>query len=370
MHERRWQVPRADLAAQYRAIKPEIDAAIAGILERAELIGGPTLGAFEEAFAARCGVAEAVGTSSGTSALSLALLEAGVTPGCEVVVPAFTFAATAAAVIHCGATPVFADVREDDLCLDPEAAVSRVTGRTRAVIPVHLFGRTADVESLAALAVPVVEDAAQAFGATAERARSGSLGAFGCFSFHPSKNLGVFGDGGMITTDDRAAAASLRARINHGRGPGGEHVVVGFNHRLDALQAAVGLVKLRHVDAWTARRRALARAYTVALGGLDLVLPEVCEGHVFHQYAVMSDRRDALSRHLEADGIQVARFYPRPVYREPAFAGYAPPEPCAVAERVSRRVLCLPIHAELTDSQQQKVITSIHRFFGAQPRGR
>lgn len=367
---RRWDVPRADLALQYCAIKPEIDAAITGILERAELIGGPTLAAFEEAFAARCGVKSAVGTSSGTAALQLALLEAGVTPGGEVIVPAFTFAATAAAVIHCGATPVFVDVRVDDFCLDAEAARSRLTERTQAVIPVHLFGRVAAMASLRELGVPIVEDAAQAFGATREGKVSGALGTFGCFSFHPSKNLGLFGDGGMITTGDREAAASLRARINHGRSPNGEHLVVGFNHRLDALQAAVGLVKLRHVDAWTARRRALAQAYAAGLESLDLVLPEITEGHVFHQYAVLSDRRDALAAHLEAAGIATATFYARPVYREPAFAAHAPDEPCGVAERLSGRVLCLPIHAELSDEQQRKVITSIHRFFGSHVRGR
>ncbi len=358
-------VPRADLAAQYRELQPELDRALQTLLARAELVGGPTLAAFERAFAERCGVAAAVGVSSGTAALMLALDALGVGSGDEVIVPGFTFVATAAAVVHCGAKPVFADVRASDLSIDPDDVARRINERTRAIVPVHLFGRVGDVDALGRLGLPIVEDAAQAFGATRDGRSAGALGTLGCFSLHPSKNLGVAGDGGVITTDDAGVAAGLRARINHGRGPGGEHQIIGFNHRLDALQAAVGLVKLPHVGRWTARRRDHARAYDEALRGLDLGLPELVDGHVFHQYAVLSDARDALASHLSRDRIEVAKFYARPVYAEPAFAGYAPARPCPVTEDLCRRVLCLPVHAELKDAQREKVIASIRRFFGA-----
>jgi dTDP-4-amino-4,6-dideoxygalactose transaminase len=364
-----WVVPRADLQAQYRALAPEIDDAIRGMLERAELIGGPTLERFERAVADRVGVQAAVATSSGTAALQLALLAAGVGPGAEVIVPAFTFAATAAAVVHCGAKPVFVDVCEDTACIDPRAVAEAVTGRTRAVVAVHLFGRMADVGALVPLDVPVIEDAAQAFGAHAAAGRAGAVGRFGCFSFHPSKNLGVAGDGGMVVTDDGDAATRIRRLVDHGRGASREHEVVGFNHRFDAIQAAIGLVKLAHVDAWTERRRALAARYDASLAGVDLGRPPLEPGHVFHQYAVTTDARDELADHLYRAGIATAKFYPRPVYAEPGYAIYAPRERCPVSERLCRRTLCIPIHAELSHTQQEKVLASIHGFYGARVAG-
>ncbi len=366
---RKWEVPRADLAAQYRELKVEIDAALTHMLEHAELIHGPTLQRFEKAVAARMGVAHAVGTSSGTAALQLALLSLGVGPGGEVIVPAWTFAATAAAVVHCGATPVFVDVNEHDFCLDAGAVSECCSPRTQAIVAVHLFGRLAPMRSLAALGLPVVEDAAQAFDAVSEEGRAGAIGALGCFSFHPSKNLGLIGDGGMITTDDDDRAALIRALVNHGRGQNQEHLVPGFNHRLDAIQAAVGLVKLAHVDRWTARRRELAARYDAGLAGLDLVRPGLTPGHVFHQYAIMIEARDALATHLANHGIATAKFYGRVLYEEPAFSVYAPAQRCRVAEHLSRRTLCLPLYPELSDTQHEKVLACIHRFFGSHVQG-
>lgn len=357
----KWAVPRADLAAQYRALASEIDGAITETLSRAELIRGPTLRRFEAAVADRIGVAEAVGTSSGTAALTLALEAIGVAGG-EVIVPAFTFAATAAAVVHARATPVFADVDEASFCIDPTDVARRMTPRTKALVAVHLFGRAAPVRALGQFGVPIVEDAAQAFGARGPEGMVGSLGAFGCFSFHPAKNLGVAGDGGMITTDDREAAARIRTLLDHGRDACGRHVVAGYNHRLDAIQAAVGLVKLAHVDMWNDRRRELAGHYDEGLRDTDLRRPELTPGHVFNQYAVLTAARDALAEHLARDGIASARFYERALYDEPAFADVRPEVPCAVAEDLSRRTLCLPLYPELSNAQQRKVVASIHRF--------
>jgi dTDP-4-amino-4,6-dideoxygalactose transaminase len=260
---------------------------------------------------------------------------------------------------------VFTDVIESTMLLDPQKVAANITQRTRAIVPVHLFGRRMAVSPLLELGVPIVEDAAQAFGAY-HPAEPLGLGHFACWSFHPSKNLGLVGDGGLIATNDAAKAGTLRMRINHGRGPGGGHAIVGYNHRLDALQAAVGLVKLDRIRTWNARRVKHAMAYDHAFEGLDVVRPEVVDGHVFHQYAVHTVARDALIQHLANDGIAARIFYPRPVYHEPAFSALAPANPCVVAERVCGRVLCLPVHEQLTNVQQQKVVNSVRRFFGTQ----
>jgi dTDP-4-amino-4,6-dideoxygalactose transaminase len=365
-------VPVLNLQEQYESIRNEIDAAVRSVLESGHFVLGPNVTALEKELAAFLDVARAITMASGTDALHLGLRALGVKAGDLVLVPSFTFVATATAVSYIGARPVFADIEPDTFNLDPFQAGEclaakgpgpQVTGPVKAMIPVHLYGQPADMEPLLAIArahgIAVVEDAAQAVGATYQGKRVGGLGDVGCFSFYPTKNLGAIGDGGLATTQDPALGDRLlRLRVYGGR-QRYVHEELGFNSRLDEIQAAVLRVKLGLLDAWTARRRAIAERYRAGLADLGLVLPAEQPGstHVYHQFTIRVPDRDAVQRRMAARGVQTAVYYPLPLHLQPMYRelGYRSgdfPE----AERAAREVLCLPIYPELTDTQADEVV--------------
>jgi dTDP-4-amino-4,6-dideoxygalactose transaminase len=362
-------IPLVDLKAQYAALRPDIDAAIARVIANTSFIMGPEVRAFEEAFAAWCQARFAVGISSGTAAIELTLRALGVGPGDEVITTPFTFIATGEAISATGATPVFADIDPATYNLDPAAVEAALTARTRALLPVHLYGQPADMAALAAIAqrrgLALLEDAAQAHGAEIAGRRAGSLGHAACFSFYPGKNLGCYGDGGAVTTDDEALAGRLRKLRDHGRSSKYVHDELGYGHRLDALQAAILAAKLPHLDAANAARRRLAARYRQLLAGADLVLPYVPEGvtPAWHLYVVRTTRRDALLASLRAEGIEAGIHYPLPLHLQPAYrslglgAGSFP-----VAEAAAQQVLSLPLFPEMTDEQQERVAAAVIRY--------
>ncbi len=355
-------IPPLDLRAEYEEIRGEIDAAVARVLGSGSFVLGGEGEALEAELAAYCGVRHGVAVASGTDALHLALRAAGIGAGDEVILPAFTFIATAEAVSTLGATPVFCDVDPRTFTLDPKRAEEAITARTRALLPVHLYGLPADLEALGALVarhgLALIEDAAQAIGAERGGRRAGSVGLAGCLSFYPTKNLGAYGDAGMVVTNDGALAARVRQLRNHGSRGRYHHEEVGFNSRLDELQAAVLRVKLRHLDRWTERRRQIAAAYTAGLADTPLTPPAEPAGcrHVYHQYTVRAPERDCLHEALNAAGIRSMIYYPVPLHRQPAYAalGYGEgglPE----SERAAREVLSLPCYPQLTDEQVARV---------------
>ena len=350
-------VPFLDLVAQQRSIRPELHAAVADVLDSGQYVLGETVDAFERSFAAHCGTHHAVAVNTGTSALHLALLAAGVGPGDEVVTVAMTFVATAAAILYTGATPRFVDVDPVTWTMDPGALAAAVTSRTKAIIPVHLHGRLADMAPIREIArrcgAVLIEDAAQAHGASDRGQRAGSLGDMGCFSFYPGKNLGACGEGGAVVTDDDELAAKLRMLRDWGQSERYRHVVRGFNYRMDAVQAAVLDVKLRHLDGWTAGRRAVAAAYDrrLAVRGIGRARAAGSE-HVWHVYAIRAAERDVVRRTLADAGVATGIHYPAPVHLQPAYSdlGYGPGD-LPVSERLAREFLSLPIYPELAPDQ-------------------
>lgn len=371
-------VPLLDLSAHHRVIRAEIDAAIAAVIDSERYILGPVVERFEAQCATYCGTRHALGVSSGTDALLVSLMAAGIGPGDEVITTAFTFFATGGCISRVGATPVFADIDPKTYNIDPDDVAHRVTERTRAIIPVHLFGQCADMDRLVSIAktndLVVIEDAAQAIGAERGGRRAGSMGDYGCFSFFPSKNLGGFGDGGLVTTTDPERFALLRKLRGHGASPKYFHALIGGNFRLDALQAAVLEVKLRHLDAATEQRQANAARYDDLLGDLQqeglLKLPFVeADGrHIWNQYTVRVEggRRNALRDHLRAKGIGTEIYYPRPLHLQECFAelggqaGDLPHTEAAAAE-----VLSIPIFPELTEAQQTEVADAVRAGLSA-----
>jgi dTDP-4-amino-4,6-dideoxygalactose transaminase len=364
------KIPLVDLKAQYRTIKEEIDVSIARVLDSTSFVLGAEVSAFERAFAAAVGARGAVGVASGTAALRLALAACGVGPGDEVITTAHTFIATAEAISMCGATPVFADIDPKTMNLDPEKAAAAVTRRTKAILPVHLYGHPADLEPLLELArrhdLFLVEDAAQAHGAEYRGRRCGSIGHLACFSFYPGKNLGAYGDAGAVTGNDATLLDRVRRLRDHGRTSKYEHVELGFAERMDGLQAAVLGAKLPHLDDWTALRRKGAERYRELLGGLPFSLPHEEPGskHVYHLFVIRTAVRDKLLEHLALRGVGAGIHYPIPVHRQPAYAklGLATgslPE----TERAARDVLSLPLFPELTEEQALNVALSIREFF-------
>lgn len=346
---------------------PEERAAVLAVLESGQLAQGPRVAAFEEAFAAFVGAPFAVAVSSGTAALHLALLAHGVGPGDEVVVPAFTFAGTANAVVLAGARPVFADVREHDLNLDPASVAGALTRRTRAVVPVHLYGAPAPVDELRRLCeergVVVIEDAAQAHGAEAGGRRVGAAGT-ACWSFYATKNMTTGGEGGMVTTDDPKVADRVRLLRNQGERERYRTETPAFNYRMTELAAAIGLVQLEKLEAWNERRRANARALTARLRGVVPVGEARGVRHVFHQYTVWAPggRRDGLRDHLRARGIEASVFYPAPVPRLPAYAREWERAAFPVAERAAREVLSLPVHPGLSGAEVDAIVDAVNGF--------
>ncbi len=359
------QIPMVDLQIQYQQLKSEIDAAIAGVLDTSHYILGPQGQAFENEAAAYLGVKHAIGVSSGTDALHLALRAAGLGPGDEVITSPFTFIATAEAIAYVGATPVFVDIDPHSFNLDPELVRRAITARTRAVLPVHLFGQPADLAPLkelcAARGLLLIEDCAQSFGATYAGRQTGGWGALGCFSFFPSKNLGCYGDGGMIVTDDDQLAEQVRMLRNHGSKVRYHHDIIGYNSRLDELQAAILRVKLRHIDRFNDLRRDNAHYYSTRLAECGVTPPfEDGKGvHVYHQYTILADRREALQQALTAAGCASAIYYPIPLHRQAVFAASCASLSLPVSEAVATRCLSLPIYPELSQAQMDRVIKAI-----------
>jgi dTDP-4-amino-4,6-dideoxygalactose transaminase len=351
-------IPLTDLRVQYASIRAEIDAAVASVLGGGVFVGGEEVRLFEREFASYCGVRGGVGVGSGTDALSLALRALGVGAGDEVITVAHTFAATAEAIIAAGARPVFVDVREDTLLMDSGHLERAVTPRTRAVIPVHLYGQVCDMDAIGEVArrrgLIVVEDAAQAHGARWKGRRVGGLGRVGCFSFFPAKNLGACGDAGAVVSDDEAVLDRVRMLADHGRTEKSRHEAVGVNSRLDALQASILRVKLRHLDRWNEARRSAAARYRELLVGRGLVLPQGAAGSepVWHLFVIRAPGRDDLRKRLDRSGIETGVHYPVPLHLQPAFASLARGEgSLPVSEAAARSVLSLPLFPEITDDQ-------------------
>jgi dTDP-4-amino-4,6-dideoxygalactose transaminase len=366
------RVPYVDLAGQHAGLKAELLEAVGAVIDRGDFILGREVAQFEAEFARVCQTAHAVGVGSGADALVLALRALGVGPGDEVITAPNSFVASASAIALAGARVVFADVGED-MNLDPERVEAAVTPRTRAILPVHLTGRPADMTPILAVArrrgLAVVEDAAQAVGAEHEGRRVGSLGTIGCFSLHPLKTLNACGDGGVLTTDDPELADRLRLMRNNGLRTRDDCRLWAVNSRLDTIQAAMLLVKLRWLERWTDARRANAAYYTRELHGIPaLRLPaeRPRERAVYHTYVVQAERRDALRAHLEAQGIGTSIHYPTPIHLTAAAAalGYRPGS-FPVAERQAGRILSLPVYPELRPEQREHVVQAIREFYGA-----
>jgi dTDP-4-amino-4,6-dideoxygalactose transaminase len=362
-------IPLLDLRAQYAGIKADIDAAVLDTLASGAYVSGPRVDAFERSFAAFTGAGEAVALNSGTSALHLALLALGIGPGDEVIVPAMTFVATAAAVRYTGATPVLADADPLTWNIDPVAIEREITPRTRAIIPVHLHGRMADMDAIMAIAtqhgVAVIEDAAQAHGATWEGHGAGTFGAIGCFSFYPGKNLGACGEGGCAVTSDPTLAARMRRLRDWGQDGRYNHIEHAFNYRMDGIQGAILSVKLRHLSRWTERRREVAALYDRLLADLPVQLPAVptASEHVYHVYALRHPDRDRIARGLEEVGVATGLHYPRPVHLQPAYADLGSgPGSFPVAETLAAEFLSLPIFPELTLEQQHHIAGALRNL--------
>ena len=368
------RVPLLDLRAQYESMRDDIDEAIRRVVESQHFILGPEVEALEREIADYCGTTHAVGVSSGTDALLVALMALGVGPGDEVITTPFTFFATAGTVARLGARTVFVDIEPDTFNIDAARIEAALSPRTKAIIPVHLFGRVADMDTVMRLAgsagVAVIEDAAQAIGAyDAAGRRAGAIGDIGAFSFFPSKNLGAFGDAGMVTTSDESLARLMRQLRVHGMEPKYFHSMVGGNFRLDALQAAVLRVKLRRLDTWHDGRRRNAARYRelFAQAGIEQVtLPQDVPGHIYHQFVIRVPQRDALRDHLSARAIGTEIYYPLPLHMQACFAGLGYQEgDFPHAERAAREVLALPIYPELEDAALQRVVASIADFYAA-----
>jgi dTDP-4-amino-4,6-dideoxygalactose transaminase len=366
-------VPLLDLGAQYAPLRDDILAAVTRVCDSQRYIMGPEISAFEEEIAALIGVEHAVSVSSGTDALLLALMTLGVRSGDEVITSTYSFFATAGAIVRSGATPVLVDIDPVTCNIDPAQVVAAITPRTRAIIPVHLYGLSADMDPIVAVAsragIPVIEDAAQAIGAAYKGKAVGGIGALGCFSFFPSKNLGAFGDAGLLTTNDAALAKSARLLRTHGMEPKYYHHVVGGNFRMDAMQAAILRVKAPHLARWTEGRRANAARYARLFGDSGLAdritLPIEPPGyhHIFNQFVIRSADRDRLKRHLDDRGIGNEIYYPVPFHVQPCFAGLGYRQgQFPHAERAARETLAIPIFAELTADQQQTVVDTIAEF--------
>lgn len=360
-------IPLVDLAAQYRSIHQEIDEAMARVVSRASFIGGDEVVQFEKEFAAHCGTTSCVGVGNGTDAIYLLLRALGVKAGDEVVTVSHTFIATCEAISLTGATPVFVDVRSDTMLLDASLLERAITPRTRAIIAVHLYGQPCDMDAVTAIAnahgIPVIEDAAQAHGASWRGRRVGTLGTAATFSFYPGKNLGAYGDAGAVVSNDADVVAHVRLLANHGRKDKYLHEAIGVNSRLDSLQAAVLRAKLPHLDSWNASRRAHAARYLNGLRESGVELPQVAEGAdpVWHLFVVRSPRRDELQRALKSRGIDTGVHYPLAVHQQPAYAFLPAGTPLPNSERAAVEVLSIPMYAEMSDADIEFVCDAVRQ---------
>ncbi len=371
------KVPLLDLQAQYQTIKTEIDAAVAEVFDSQRFILGPKVAACEAAVADYSHSAHGIGVSSGTDALLISLMAANIGPDDEVITTAYTFFSTAGSIARVGARPVFVDIDPATYNLNPELIEAKVSARTRALIPVHLYGQMADMEPIMAIAgkhgLIVIEDAAQAIGAEARGRRAGSVGHYGCFSFFPSKNLGGAGDGGMVVTNDSERAEKLNILRAHGSKLKYFHQMIGGNFRLDALQAAVVQVKLAHLDRWTAGRQANAARYDRLFGETGLLdkgliaVPTIVAGrHIFNQYVIRAAARDELRTHLKERDIGNEVYYPVPLHLQECFAGLGYREgDLPESEKAARETLALPVYAELSEAQQQYVVNAIAEYYSS-----
>ncbi|MGR9080358.1 DegT/DnrJ/EryC1/StrS family aminotransferase [Rhizobium leguminosarum] len=364
-------IPFLDLKAQYQSIKSEIDAAVLGVLASGQYILGEEVARLEQEFADYCDVKHAIAVNTGTSALHLSLLAAGVGPGDEVITVPFTFVATVSAICYAGARPVFVDVEPVTLTMDPAQLEARITPRTKAIIPVHLYGQMADMDAIKAIAdryrIPVIEDACQAHGAQYKGARAGSIGTSGCFSFYPGKNLGACGEGGIVVTNSDDQAKTMRMLRDWGQEQRYHHLLKGFNYRMDAIQGAILRIKLLHLEAWTEARRAHGRRYSLLLGGsANLRTPvEITDRrHVYHVYSIRSRDRDQLQRVLTAEGIQSGLHYPIPVHLQKAHAdlGYKAGD-FPISEAAAREVLSLPIYPEMPAWHVDQVAAALENAY-------
>jgi dTDP-4-amino-4,6-dideoxygalactose transaminase len=364
------KIPFVDLKAQYSGFREEMNAAVLNVLESAYFVGGPVLEKFEQEFAAFVGAKYCIGVANGTEAITLAARAAGLKQGDEVLVPANSFFATAEAISNAGATPVFVDVDPVTFHMDVELAAKSITDRTKAMIPVHLYGRAVDMKPFEALAkqhnLTIIEDCAQAHGASIHGHTVGSSGRLTCFSFYPGKNLGAFGDGGAVTTSDLELMKRLRILREHGSPVKYQHSVVGLNSRLDALQAAVLSVKLPHLHRWNAARRDHARKLAAALEGSPIITPVIPEGdeHVFHLFVVRCSQRNELKHSLEEKGILTGIHYPVPLHLTGAYQTLGAPGrgSMPVTETLAGEILSLPMYAEMSDEQIAYVIHALQEF--------
>ena len=365
-------IPLVDLKTQYATIRDEVRQAIDEVLDSMQLTIGPNVRAFDKEWAAYCGTTQAIGVGSGTDALQLAIRACGVSSGDEVITVSHTFFATVEAIVYANARPILVDVDERSMLMDISSVASRITPRTKAIIPVHLYGRTVDLKPLRQLTqdrgITIIEDAAQSHGALLDDGKkAGTGGRVNCFSFYCSKNLGAYGEAGSITTNDEKLADDLRALREHGQSTRYYHPIVGYNARLDEIQAAVLRIKLRHLDEWNARRQAIAARYNELFAGTDIITPEIPAGgrHVFYCYAIRvpGGRRDALRAHLTERGIGTQIHYPVPIHMQDAaqFLGYREGD-LPVTEKVAGEVLSLPMYPELTDAQIDRVATGVTEF--------
>jgi dTDP-4-amino-4,6-dideoxygalactose transaminase len=360
-------VPLVDLKAQYATIKPEVDAAIQRVLDNSSFILGDEVKAFETAFAAHIGASGSVGVASGTAALQLALQACGVGRGDEIITTAHTFIATAEPIATLGATPVFVDIDPATFNLDPSLVEDAITPRTRAIVPVHLYGRPAAMGDLMEIArrhgLVVIEDAAQAHGACSRGQPVGTIGAMGCFSFYPGKNLGAYGDAGAVTSDDPDLLARVRKLRDHGRTSKYEHDEIGYGERIDALQAAILAAKLPHLAEWTNARRRHARRYTELLAGANVTTPaeDPLDEHVFHLYVIRSERRDELLAALQGAGVGAGIHYPIPLHRQAAFRDLTPAS-LPHTDAAAAEILSLPLFPELLEEQIEFVADQVRQF--------
>jgi dTDP-4-amino-4,6-dideoxygalactose transaminase len=362
-------IPLVDLKAQYADIRGEVDAAISRVVSNADFILGSEVEAFESDYARYCEAEHAVGLDSGLSALELGMRALGIGPGDEVITPAHSFIASSSAISFTGATPIWVDMDPKTYNIDPRQIEAAITKRTKAIMPVHLYGQAADLDPVLDIArrhnLLVVEDACQAHGARYKGRRVGSFGHFGAFSFYPGKNLGAYGDAGILVTNDADLAAKVRMMRNYGQRKKYDHVYLAWNRRLDTIQAAVLRVKLPHLDGWNAARRRHASVYDELLADAGLQLPSVMDGseHVFHLYVVQSEKRDELMRHLESHGVHSGIHYPIPIHLQEAYRdrgvgrGRFP-----VSEAAAPRLLSLPMYSELTEQQLSRIAESVHAF--------
>ncbi len=367
-------IPMLDLKAQYQALKPELDAAVQRVVESTHFINGPDVEAMEREVAEYCSAKHCIGVSSGSDALLLAMMAMDIGPGDEVITTPFTFFATVGAIVRLGAKPVFADIDPVTYNIDPKLIAERVTPRTKAIIPVHLFGQMAEMDPIMEVAnrhhLAVIEDAAQAIGSEYKGRRAGSIGTVGCYSFFPSKNLGAFGDGGAIVTQDTALADKMKLLRGHGSHPKYFHKLVGGNFRLDTIHAAVLRVKLKYLDSWHAMRQQGASYYTAAmnrygLAGGPVKTPKVVQSrHIFNQYVCRFENREAIREHLKKDKITTEVYYPLPMHLQECFANLGLhvgdyPE----SERAATETLALPMYPELSNTVRERVVRSISAYY-------